>query len=112
MHRSCQASILCTAPSPALDRPLHSPAPCSRPSPALIRSLSMHSGPWLDGESVFNLMRDYRVTFSVGVPTVWMNLLAYMEANGLRPSAALKSVCIGGSAAPRSMIDAFEIKYG
>ena len=82
------------------------------PSPSLTRPLPVHSGPWLDGESVFNLMRDYRVTFSVGVPTVWMNLLAYMEANGLRPSAALKSVCIGGSAAPRSMIDAFEIKYG
>lgn len=69
-------------------------------------------GPWLDGESVFKLMRDFSVTFSVGVPTVWMNLLAYMEANSLRPSAALRSVCIGGSAAPRSMIDAFEIKYG
>ncbi len=46
---------------------------------------------------------------ATGVPTVWLNLLSYMEANGLT-FKSLKTVCIGGSAAPRSMIDAFEKK--
>ena len=66
-------------------------------------------GPWLDGESVYGLMTDFSVNFSVGVPTVWLNLLSHMETNALPRPPALKSVCIGGSAAPRSMIDTFEV---
>jgi len=63
-------------------------------------------GPWLDGESVYNLMRDFSVNFSVGVPTVWLNLLSYMDANDLRPTT-LKNVCIGGSAGTDLDLDLF-----
>ena len=64
-------------------------------------------GPHLDGESVYEMMEAHRVTISAGVPTVWANLLAHVEARGLRFST-LKAVVIGGAAAPRTQIDAFE----
>ena len=38
-------------------------------------------GPHLDGASVYNLMRDERVTFSQGVPTVWLMLFQHVDAN-------------------------------
>ncbi len=42
------------------------------------------TGPWLDGASLYQLMEDYRVTVSLGVPTVWLGLLNFMDQNRLR----------------------------
>ncbi|PNH05129.1 Medium-chain-fatty-acid--CoA ligase [Tetrabaena socialis] len=68
-------------------------------------------GPHLDGPSIYSLMESCAVTMSAGVPTVWLALLAYMEAQGLGFSS-LKLACIGGAAAPLSMLHAFEVKHG
>lgn len=64
-------------------------------------------GPHLDGESIYHLIEAHGVTVSAGVPTVWANLLAHVERHQLRFSR-LRCVVIGGAAAPRSQIDAFE----
>ncbi len=64
-------------------------------------------GPKLDGASLFDLMENEKVTASWGVPTVWLGLRAEMEARGGVPSA-LDQLVIGGSAAPRAMIEFFE----
>ncbi len=64
-------------------------------------------GPRLDGASVYQLMEEERVTVSAGVPTVWLGLLHYLAANGLELHH-LKRVLIGGAAAPRAMIQAFQ----
>jgi fatty-acyl-CoA synthase len=71
-------------------------------------------GPHLDGASVYALMRDERVTFSQGVPTVWLMLFQYVDANpGLDPrELGLKRVGIGGSAVPRAMLERFESQFG
>ncbi|GIL83977.1 hypothetical protein Vretifemale_12710 [Volvox reticuliferus] len=68
-------------------------------------------GPHLDGASIYSLMETYGVTMSAGVPTVWLALLAYCEEHGLTFST-LRIACIGGAAAPMSMLEAFEIKHG
>ncbi|MBN8965311.1 MAG: fatty-acid--CoA ligase [Rhizobiales bacterium] len=68
-------------------------------------------GPKLDGPSVYELMDRYKVTFTAGVPTVWMMLLDHMEKNGLK-LPHLKRIVIGGSASPRAMTQAFQDKYG
>ncbi len=68
-------------------------------------------GPKLDGPSLFDLMENEGVNTSWGVPTVWMGLLAEMKARGRAP-AGLELVMIGGSAAPRSMIETFEKDFG
>jgi fatty-acyl-CoA synthase len=51
------------------------------------------------------------VTFSAAVPTVWMMLLQYLEANNAK-LPYLRKVVIGGSACPRAMTQAFQDVYG
>ncbi len=60
-------------------------------------------GARLDGASLFQLMEEEGVTCSAGVPTIWMQLAQYMEAEGLRPSTMRRSL-VGGSAVPKSLI--------
>jgi fatty-acyl-CoA synthase len=50
------------------------------------------------------------VTITAAVPTVWLMLLQYLEKTGAK-LPKLDRVVIGGSAAPRSMIQAFEDNY-
>ncbi len=65
----------------------------------------------MDGDSICELLTTEEVTFTAAVPTVWLMLLQYLEKTGKRIDH-LKRVVIGGSAAPRSMIDVFEREYG
>jgi 3-(methylthio)propionyl---CoA ligase len=64
-------------------------------------------GPHLDGESLFQLFESEAVTYSLGVPTVWLGFEAYLSATGARPSR-LRRILSGGSAVPPAMIEAFE----
>ena len=68
-------------------------------------------GPHLDGASVHRLIEAESVTMTAGVPTVWLMLLDYMGKNGKTFSTLGRVVC-GGSAMPRTMIEAFEETYG
>ncbi|WP_413194852.1 3-(methylthio)propionyl-CoA ligase [Pararobbsia alpina] len=65
----------------------------------------------LDGASVYELIESEKVTFTAGVPTVWLALLNYMEQAGVRFST-LKRTLVGGAALPPAMQDAFQQKYG
>ena len=75
-------------------------------APLVGASLVMPGGK-LDGASVFDLMQTEEVTASWGVPTVWLGLRAEIEARDAVPRA-LDQLVIGGSAAPRPMIEFFE----
>jgi len=68
-------------------------------------------GPKLDGASIYELIDREKVTFSAAVPTVWLMLLPYLEANNLK-LPTLERVIIGGSAVPRAMTKVFAEKYG
>ena len=65
----------------------------------------------LDGASVYELLESEQVTITAGVPTVWFMLLDYLKQANKRFST-LRTVVCGGSAMPRSMIEAFERDYG
>jgi acyl-CoA synthetase (AMP-forming)/AMP-acid ligase II len=80
-------------------------------SGALVGAKLVFPGPHLDGRSLFELFEGERVTFSAGVPTVWLGLLTYMKANGLRFSSFKRTV-IGGSACPPAMMRTLEDDYG
>ena len=67
-------------------------------------------GAKLDGASIYELLDNYRVTFTAAVPTVWLMLLQHLEANNLK-LPYLKKVVIGGSACPRAMIQKFQDIY-
>jgi len=68
-------------------------------------------GPRLDGAGLHELMEAEQVTVSAGVPTVWLQLLQYMELRGLRFSS-LQRVISGGSAVPSALIARFDEMYG
>ena len=61
----------------------------------------------LDGASLFDLMDREKVTSAWGVPTVWLGLQAEISSRGRNPEG-FSSIIVGGSAAPRSLIAAFE----
>jgi fatty-acyl-CoA synthase len=63
-------------------------------------------GPKLDGASVYELLSSEKVTYTAGVPTVWIMLLQYM-ATEKKTLPDLRVVICGGSAMPRAMIKAF-----
>jgi fatty-acyl-CoA synthase len=64
----------------------------------------------MDGESIYQLLTDEKVTFTAAVPTVWLMLLQYLEANDLK-LPYLNKVAIGGSAVPKVMLEKFEKDY-
>jgi 3-(methylthio)propionyl---CoA ligase len=61
----------------------------------------------LDGPSLYHLMETEKVTFSAGVPTVWLSLLQHLDTNGLRFSS-LQRVVSGGSAVPTALVARLE----
>jgi fatty-acyl-CoA synthase len=68
-------------------------------------------GAKLDGASIYELLDNFRVTYTAAVPTVWLMLLQHLEANNLK-LPYLKKVVIGGSACPRAMTQKFQDVYG
>jgi fatty-acyl-CoA synthase len=64
-------------------------------------------GPNLDGASLLELIEGEKVTCLLGVPTVWMGLLAHLRATGKKLTTVKKVGC-GGSAAPPSLIAGFD----
>src|SRR5581483_10882803 len=66
-------------------------------------------GPHLDPESLLEDFVQERVTWSAGVPTIWLGVLRALEANPDRfDLSQLKGMLVGGSAPPRSLIAGFE----
>lgn len=66
-------------------------------------------GPRLDPESVLNLCAHERVTMTAGVPTVWMGMLAALDAEPDRwDLSELNRLIVGGAAVPRSMFEGFD----
>jgi fatty-acyl-CoA synthase len=68
-------------------------------------------GPALDGKSLYELFETEQVTFSAGVPTVWLGLLNHVGQNNLSFSSFKRTV-IGGSACPPAMMKTLRHKYG
>ncbi|MGL4281452.1 MAG: AMP-binding protein, partial [Albidovulum sp.] len=68
-------------------------------------------GPNLDGASIARLIDDEKVTLALGVPTIWMGLLAALAKSGSK-AESLKRTVVGGAALPPSMIKEFREKYG
>ncbi|WP_328604591.1 long-chain fatty acid--CoA ligase [Amycolatopsis sp. NBC_00345] len=57
------------------------------------------------------LLAAERPTFAAAVPTIWQGLLAHLDANP-QDITHVREVVVGGSAAPPSLMHAFEERYG
>ena len=63
-------------------------------------------GPNLDGDSLVKLIDDYKVTLSLGVPTIWQSLLAAAKKSGSQLESMTRTI-VGGAACPPSVIKTF-----
>lgn len=66
-----------------------------------------YPGPDLSPSALVSLFENERVTFSAGVPTVWLGIMHYLAEHPEADTSSLKGFLCGGSAVPRSMIDWF-----
>ena len=64
----------------------------------------VYPGAALDGKSLYELFEAEGVTFSAGVPTVWLGLVNHAIKNDLQFSTFRRTV-IGGSACPPALMD-------
>ncbi len=75
----------------------------------LVGAKQVFPGPHLDAESLLDLFERERVTFTAGVPTIWMGILDALDRQPQRwrlvPGMRMT---IGGSAAPESLIRGFD----
>ena len=72
-------------------------------------------GPKLDPESIQLLLEQEQCTKAFGIPTIWLNYLAWVEANLGRldlKKLKLEKVVSGGAAVPRATIEKFRDLLG
>jgi len=70
-------------------------------------------GGHFDAVTLLDLMANERVTFAGGVPTIWIGILAALDAEPKRwDLSAMRTMVIGGSAAPPALMDGFQARHG
>jgi fatty-acyl-CoA synthase len=80
---------------------------------ACVGAKAVFPGPKLDPASLLDLMVKERVTLAAGVPTIWLGILALLDQEPKRwDLSAVRTMVIGGAAAPPSMIDGFSKRHG
>jgi fatty-acyl-CoA synthase len=70
----------------------------------------VYPGPAPEPADLAKLIEEEGVTFTAGVPTVWLGLLEYLDENDADLSS-LETIVIGGSAAPEAIIRRFDEEY-
>jgi len=71
------------------------------------------NGGHFDAVTLLDLMADEKVTFAGGVPTIWIGILAALDAEPKRwDLSAIRAMAIGGSAAPPALIEGFSARHG
>jgi fatty-acyl-CoA synthase len=71
-----------------------------------------YPGPDLSPEGLVRLFESEKVTFSAGVPTVWLGIRQYLEAHPEADVSSIRGFFCGGSAVPRAMIEWFWVERG
>jgi fatty-acyl-CoA synthase len=66
----------------------------------------------LDMAALCRIIAEEKVTFSCGVPTIWIMLHNYLESGGAHDFSSISKLFSGGSAMPRHLIESYEKKYG
>ncbi len=82
-------------------------------SSALVGAGQVHPGPHLDPPSLLELLSAERVTFTAGVPTIWLGILQTLDADpGRYDLSSLRTLLCGGAAVPEAMIRGFQERHG
>jgi fatty-acyl-CoA synthase len=80
---------------------------------ALLGCKIVFPGPHLDPESLLEDFVEERVTWTAGVPTIWLGMLQLLDANpGKWDLSHMKGMLVGGAAVPRALIAAYKQRHG
>jgi acyl-CoA synthetase (AMP-forming)/AMP-acid ligase II len=71
-----------------------------------------YPGPDLTPQGLVPLLEKEKVTFSAGVPTVWLGIKQYLEAHPEVDLSSIRAFLCGGSAVPRAMIEWYSTERG
>ena len=66
---------------------------------------------FLDAKSLVDLIETQRPTVAGAVPTIWNDVMKYLEKNAGHDISSLRLVACGGSAVPMSMMKTFEEQH-
>jgi acyl-CoA synthetase (AMP-forming)/AMP-acid ligase II len=66
-------------------------------------------GPNMTPPEILGMVARHRVTVTAGVPTIWMGARPYLDQFDL---SSLRTILCGGSAAPRSLSEAYRVGIG
>jgi len=67
---------------------------------------------FLQGAPIIKMVRELRPTISLGVPTIWNDVLRVAETTPETDLSSLRAILAGGSAVPRFMIETFRDRFG
>jgi fatty-acyl-CoA synthase len=67
---------------------------------------------FMDAKSLVTLMETQRPTVAGAVPTIWNDVMHYLDRNPGHDISSLRLVACGGSAVPLSLMQTFEQRYG
>jgi len=80
---------------------------------AMLGAKQVFPGQHLDPESLLEDFAQEGVTWTAGVPTIWLGILHLLDENpGRWDLSRMKGMLVGGSAAPRAMIAGFKQRHG
>ncbi len=71
-----------------------------------------YPGPDLSASGLVGLVERERVTFSAGVPTVWLGIQQHLSEHPEADVSSIRAFLCGGSAVPRALIDWFWTNRG
>ncbi|MBA4758310.1 long-chain fatty acid--CoA ligase [Sphingosinicella sp.] len=78
---------------------------------ALTGAKLVMAGPHFDAATLIARIREEGVTHAAAVPTIWQAILQFLDEEGGN-LGQLQRLIVGGAAAPRSLIEAYETRFG
>lgn len=78
---------------------------------AMVGAKLVLPGAGMDGPSLCELFEAEKVTYSAGVPTVWLAVLQHLQSSGTRLSTVQRMI-VGGSACPPALMKTYQQDYG
>ena len=89
----------------------HANAWCVPYAGLMVGATQLFAGPHPQPRDIVDLIEAEQVTFVGGVPTIWVDVKEICEREG-RNISSIRCIPIGGSAAPKSLLEAYDKKFG
>lgn len=71
----------------------------------------VYTGPFMQSRDIAELIQGEKVTYTAGVPTIWIGLLNFLQTAEYNVSS-LRRIPVGGAAAPPSLIENYAKQLG